>query len=627
MSSVLLGDPQDTISIPGLEFTRWLNVLGEKMLGADAKPDPITDPMSAYRYLRGRRDVIEGASKQRPMMRLFDKNMNPVAQITGERSAAIEELMTDSGQANVVLRYDNWLTDFILNQTKVQEDLHLVVDPIPSQPNWRTRWGGKVTGVNAKRDSSGIHTLELEAISNRNHAKNLLFAANPIFPPEIQLPKMWVLPGNTRTILSISMFINLARIFFPPLAIPTNVFNPVAWINGWGSGLDPLSWPLQVAFVNPITDTSRLSVIASTWTDWHSATEDMLRDAGCILRAYTWLLEDEDSPHTELVDAVKGLGPIEGLINDVTRPHRNCVVFSVEDKSGITGPTGTAADGLLNLIGVTLDDLTTPIIADLDNQYFLNQQSLDGEPVVSADERSLIFEKLLGVAPEIPKTIWYDGQFTGIKESAVKHHKGAVKKIVTGGRSPAIVNQAQTFAIRYALSQLAAVISDQIGQTYQTPGSLGLDNLYQGQLDNTLLAWMAYDDPARALWVGDFAWQEHFERGGGTAYTMSGIVTLRLGAWKTRAWQGFTVKVANGKPHAIDIDVTLGDRAGFELGGIIYVDQITAVKRSWKRDQAVTIDLSIGDDGDKEDPAARGLRALQAVWKTLGMFLGEGTIF
>jgi len=606
MSSLLGGVDTGLVTAP-LEFTRWMNDQFKRVIAEKDKPDP-SDPMSQFRYVKGRRDVIEASARQRPMLRLFDKNMKPVAQIAGERTASVEEMWSDSGQANVVLRYENWLTDFILHQTKIHEDLHLVVDPNPTAPTWRTRWGGKITGINAKRDSSGIHTLELEAISNRQHAKNLLFAANPIFPPEIQLPKMWVLPGNTRTILSASMFINLARLFFPLLSIPTNIFNPFSWINGGITGLDPLSWPLQVAFVNPLLDQSRLSVIGSAWTDWHSAMDDMLKDAGCGFRAYTWLEEDEDSPHTELVDIARGT-VAEEFVDQATRPHRNCIIFAVEDKSGVTGPTGTAVDGVINLIGATLDDMITETLINLDEDQ-------DGET-------DPLFRKLFGVAPEKPKTIWYEGQFSGIIESERRQHKGPVKTIMTGSRSPAIVNQAQTFAIRYALSQLAQTIA-----FYgQAQGTEGLDNLYQGQLDNTLLAWMRFTDPTRALWTGDMAWQEHFEKGGGTAYTLSGIVTLRVGQYKTRAWQGFTVKVINGRPHAVDVDVGLGDRAGFEQHGIIFTDQITAIKRSWSRQDPVTVSLAIGDDNDKEDPAARGLRALQAVWTTLSHFLGEGTIF
>jgi hypothetical protein len=117
-------------------------------------------------------------------------------------------------------------------------------------------------------------------VSNREHLVHLLAGANPIFPPEVQLPKMWVLPWNCRTALSITMFINLARQFFPFLSIPTNIFNPGGWIGTGLQGIDPLSWPIQVQFVNPIFDQSRFIIYTSRWTDMHTTTAPHLEDAG-----------------------------------------------------------------------------------------------------------------------------------------------------------------------------------------------------------------------------------------------------------------------------------------------------------------------------------------------------------
>lgn len=593
-------------------------------LGQMGVPDPRNDPVGAFRYAKARREVNERACQQRPMMRLYDGSMNYITHLTGEMSASTEELAFDTGKATAAIRFKNRVGDLLLNQTKIHEDLHLVVDPIPTQRTWRTRWGGKITGIVGRKDSSGIHTIELEAVSNREHAKHLLFGANPVFPPEVQLPKMWVLPGNTRTILAISMFINLARLFFPPLSIPTNVFNPGGWINPLGPdallNLDPLAWPLQVCFVNPAFDQSRTTALGATWTDWHSTMDPLLQDAGVIFRAHTWLTEDEDTCHTELLDAAKLLGPLSEPLEQAVRPRRNCVAFGLYDESGRDGPTGTAFDGIVNAAAVTVGDLLSPILVNVETG-----ETYQGRDIVEAtgEERSTIVERLLGVAKKPPRAIWWEGQFNGIIESERRLHKGPVKTIMTGGRSPSIVNQAQTFAIRYALSQLAQAIA----VFGQMPMTEGLDNLYQGQLDNVLFAWQRFTDPMRALFTGDCAWQEHFERGGGVAYVLSSVLTLRVGHYRTRAWQGFTCKVVNGRPHLVDVDVRLGERAGFEQDHIIFVDQITAIKRHWDRDTPVTIDLAIGDDRDKEDPAARGIRMLQAMWAVLGQFLGEGTLF
>ena len=154
----------------------------DRVIGKNGMPLP-DNPIEQYRYLDGRRRVISGSTRQRPLLRLWDKNMRFIGQIAQERSVRIEELMADSGGGSCVIRRDNWLSNFILYDRRVEEDLHFTLDSVPTQRTWRTRWGGKVIGVNAKRDSGGLHTVELELVSNREHAKHILVGANPIFPP------------------------------------------------------------------------------------------------------------------------------------------------------------------------------------------------------------------------------------------------------------------------------------------------------------------------------------------------------------------------------------------------------------------------------------------------------------
>jgi hypothetical protein len=75
------------------------------------------------------------------------------------------------------------------------------------------------------------------------------------------------------------------------------------------------------------------------------------------------------------------------------------------------------------------------------------------------------------------------------------------------------------------------------------------------------------------------------------------------------------------------IDFALGDRVGFEQDGIIFVDQMTAVKWQYDRQAAQFLIVSVGDDRDKHDPIAAGMKALQGVYALVGAFLGEGTLF
>lgn len=620
-------------------------------IGKHGCPDPKVDPMACYRYLDGMREIIKQAANQEPLIRLADKDLNVVTDLTGEMSASVEELMADSGQATVTILYDHWIEDYVINGVTITEDLHLLIDPIPTQQDWRVRWGGKIKEISLVNNEDGTSTITFLALSHREHMKHLLFGAAPWFPPEFQLPRMWILPGPLRSVFFITGMINLARLYMPGLNIITNLFDPGAWLyyldpNNWAN-FNPLNWPVQIAFVDPLTDTSMWTVLAATWTDWHSTMADLLSNAGCIVRAYTWLTTDADSPHTALSDlletgsvdqlaAVTGLTvkqlyeQAQGNMSNLARPGRNCVILDCQDKSGRVGPTGTALDGLLELIGITLDDMITDVV--LDQQ---SMQVLDGETVIDETQINMFFTSLLGVEIPVPHVIWREGQFTGMVHREVNLHKGAPVTMMVGGRSPTIINELQTFGIKYALSELSMVPTLNAGQlacgpgtmNAQIPGTPGLQDLYQGQLDNVLLAWERYTSPVRELHAGELAYQEYIERGTSSAYTLAAWLSLAESNWKTRPFYGFQSKALNGRPWCYGIDFALGDRVGFEMDGIIFVDQLAAVKWQYDRQSPNFLIISVGDDRDKHDPIAASARALQGVYALVGSFLGEGTLF
>lgn len=581
--------------------------------GIDGKPDVKADPMDAYRYIVRRRNVIIRSFKQRPLIRVWDKNMRYIGRITAEKSVEWEDMMYSAGTARLVILRNNWLMDFLIQDVRADEDLHITIDPRRTKRHWSERWGGKVTAAHIKRTAEGIHEVELECISNYEHWRHIYFAANPILPPEVQFPKIFIFPMNIRTATTYTATLNLARQYVPFLSIPTNLLNPGHWLvpivdpalptaqrpRTMGN-LNPLDWPVQMAFVNALIDQSRFSFVVSRWTAAETACDPLLKDAGCFMKPITWLEEDDTSPHTELAELVG---------ERLARPTRNCVVFQCVNKSRVTGPTGTLFDGILNLVAATADDSITELIFPVDSD-------LDGvtDP---------LFRKWLGVAPAKPKVVFRDGEYSGIIESDRIQFKAKARTVFTGGKSPQWVNQAQTFAIRYALSQLAQVINYALG-AYQQPGTEGLDNLYQGQLDDVLLAFQKYTDPRRVFAMGSHAFLEHAEQGSGTAYTVSGAVTLRQGIWKTRPHTASKVSIVNGYPWIFYEDFELGDAIGFEIAGVIFTDQVNSVRHSYSNEEALKVDLSIGTDADEEDPFARSLRAAQAIWGVVGMILGDG---
>lgn len=634
---------ENLINVP-LEFTRHMaQQFQDLVIGAFEKPLPATDPIAAYRYNESRARVLQDGFRQRPLLRMQDKNLEQLVQIGGERSCRFEEIATDTGEAGVVIRGGDELGDFVRNAVRLEEDLHLSIDINPLRLSHLTRWGGKITTINVKRDSSGIHTVELIASANREHLKHVLVGSLPFFPPEVQPLSMWLLPANCRTACATTLFINLLRQFMPGLSTLTNIANPFQWINPVGPdallNFNPLQWPIQVQFVNPLLDQSRTTVFTGAWNDFHTASLDVMRDAGVCARAYTCFPDDVDNPQPELaamlpktrlkdipivgslVDAVTafldrtGLAelPDNATVADLARPQRPCVMIAFEDHSGYSGPTGTAFDGVINLFASTLDDLITTTVFPVDADD-------DGEV-------DPVFRKILGVAPPPPWAIYRDGQHSGIIESNYTQHKGPVKTVMTGGKSPKLVNDLQTFGIKFGLSQLQTVITGgQFAQSGAAPIGSGLEEVYQGQLDNKLLAWQRYTDPKRALITGDAGYLESFGRSG-SAYTISAILSLRQENWKRRAFRSFKTSIRQSAPYILYYDILLDDRVGFEQDGIIYVDQAHAIKYEYDRSKPITFTVSVGDDSKDQDPFSQGIKALQGLGAVLAAVVGGDTIF
>src|SRR6478752_8981723 len=97
------------------------------VIGLGGRPDAHKDPMQAYRYIVSRRNLIIASHKQRPLIRLWDKNMNFIGRLTGERSAEWQELMHSAGAGKLVISRSNWLADFLIKDVRSDEDLHITI--------------------------------------------------------------------------------------------------------------------------------------------------------------------------------------------------------------------------------------------------------------------------------------------------------------------------------------------------------------------------------------------------------------------------------------------------------------------------------------------------------------------
>lgn len=538
----------------------------------------------------------------KPLIRLWDKDHHLIARIEIPENWDCEEIAHDDGSAHVELvgKDNDWLREIICFGTKPAADLHITIDPDPDKPHdYVNRWGGKVEEILDEEVKGQPTRTLLTCVSNRRHFQHIYIAATPLLPEAVQPIRMFLWGGPCVTACATATMINLARIYtlnaFSP--IPRNIFAPKTWLEN----LSPLNWPVQVMPVNPIFDQSRWVTFGARWKDAKTVMTPCMKDAGVILKAYTWLPGDP-APYTMF-----------GKLADALKPTRACVILSFEDESGVGGPTGTAVDGLLNLFAATADDLITESLFAVDG---------DGD-----GETDPFIRKILGVAPKRPPFVYRDVGYGGAESRTMVIHKSKALRIITGGKSPQWVNQAITFGIKYGLAQLSNVISLGPAGATQAPGSVGLEELYQGQLDDTLLAFMSFMDPIRSRDVGPYGFNEHFEIGSGSAFTINSVQSIREGWWKTRPYTSFKFDVDPYSPFRLGEDIGMGTRCAAERRGVLHTDQIMAIKRQGTRNGSHRPKLSFGDDSREEDPMARGFSAISNVMSFAGMLAGSGDLF
>jgi hypothetical protein len=552
--------------------------------------------------LNDRRHAYQSRRVPQPLIRIWDKEMRAIARVQIPETWSCEEIAHDNGMARIELvgKDNEWIRDLILFKTKPAEDLHITIDPDPAKPHdWRNRWGGKVESIIDVETTGKPTVTTITAVSNRIHLRHIMLAAAPVLPHAVQIPKLFLWGGPCVTTCATATLINLFRIYtlngFWPL--PRNLFDPLAWINN----INPLNWPIQVMPVRPIFDQSRWVTIGSRWQDAETILTPVMKDAGVICRAYTWLPGDP-APYSHV------FGPDLG---ELLKPTRACVILSFEDRSGVTGPTGTAVDGLINLFAATADDIFTETLFAVDG---------DGDGVTDP-----FIRKILAVAPKRPPFVYRDTGYGGTLAKTTAVHKAKAITIITGGRSPGWVNQAISFAIRYGISQLAQTITLP-GTATQIPGSEGLDNLYMEQLSDVFMAFMPFVDPVRSAMVGSYARNEHFEQPGGTAFTMSSVMTARQGWWATRPYSSMKFDIDDSL-YKIGEDIHLGSRVAAERKGVLYTDQIMAIKRTGDRNSSGRPVISFGDDSREEDPVAQGFAAIASVVNFAAAIAGSGSVF
>ena len=163
------------------------------------------------------------------------------------------------------------------------------------------------------------------------------------------------------------------------------------------------------------------------------------------------------------------------------------------------------------------------------------------------------------------------------------------------------------------------------GQEGPAPVGSGLEEVYQGQLDDILFAYEKFTNPSTALWFNDYALLEGFEQGNGYAYVVSAALTIRQGLSKRNPKVSFTMSARDGEPWCWGYDYNIGDRGLFEINSIYYTEQIRGVKWEYDDTKPIELALTIGKNRDR-DPFEAGMKALADGWNAIGSLIGGAAI-
>lgn len=513
--------------------------------------------------LKRKREDREDRLK-RPVICVRDEYWLPVCYLRGELAANFEEILNDTGEGEFTIPASHLLTTWLLDPENRLKDVHITVDTTYK------RWGGKCDYIQRVTKNGELAAVRAHFLHDYNRAKKITCFSNPAFPAEFQFPKAMPWAGPSCTGISTYGITNNARINLGLWEIPANIFDPVQWLPDWNAS----DWWTQFVPINPLTDTSRWTVMSSRFANFHDLVKPTLADASVHLEVTRWF-PCEPWPMPSYVDP----------------PNHSVRLFKPVDKSGFSGPTGTMVDGLLNLVGTVAEDYINELI------------TLMARPDVPEYKLPGWF----GTATKAPFVVFPEGKYSRIASSEMTIHKAMAYAMVTGGKSPQWVNSAAKLAANAALGYLGAAIGN--------PGlALGV---FDFLIEDVILAFHRVANTMLKERIGPDADPEAWVQGPGVGFTLSTLQAIRTGFWDNRGYTSFKAQIEDGAPWRVGKHFDLGDRIAFEIAGQLYVDNVRSLKLAWDRTTAPTWEVSIGDDTAEEEPAARLMRYKEQLFTLL----------
>lgn len=506
-----------------------------------------------------------------PLIRLWDGDWNLRGICKKEMSAEFQFLDNETGIGTLEMPLDYFLSKW-MNDVKARSttNIHITVDKDGA------RWGGRMEELRVIKDEHGKKFIRATFKHDFEELKHILAWSNPFLPTEVQFPKVWALYGRSRWVCKTTLLCNLIRLEASLWMLPDNPLDIGGWFN-----FNQSTWS-QVVKPDLEPDNSVRALIVSRFKTMFDATKDIVDDAQLSWECRRFLPGDEQ--------------PWDGA-----NLRYGCLVWDLIDKSAWN--TGTSFGG--DLFNGLVHELLT-----IGSDGVTQTSEVVADPNVPVQYKTPGFK---GSVPSAPGVIFRESEHTGIQSSEVVWKPATDVGIVAGGSSMPGVNE--------LISATVQMTGDLTAMIPGVPPLGGVaDAILKPLYENVFLAFGKHKNIARAQRLGWSHYHEAWADGADKAYTLSWLLAMRAGMWKTREYLSHTLVVADGAPWRIGQrghgHFFLGDRIGSTIlgqpPGQIWVDRVSELVLSWDRTTTPSWSITVGQREPK-DPIAEAFEKMQAI--------------
>ena len=455
------------------------------------------------------------------------------------------------------------------------------------------RWGGRIDVAHDKMAEDGTQTIECQIVGDLTMLDRITVWPEPFLPIEAQ-PSAAIFIGPAITCLKTMVAENVLRI-----QLGINEFINTAgsldpdWEAWFGTLLTQnslsitdlmqmVTTPICVTFTDPLFDTSPWVAFHGRMDTCWKLMEQQLRDNGLYASLDLWL-PGEPQP--------------QGVLFPLTVPT---LVFNIRDYQGVTGPTQTGFDGLIEeavdieggLLGNTLAPFLNPA-----NEYVPPGSNIEIAPVFGVNF--------------VPAWVVFNADLdaSGLVTYDFAHHHPLCWQIILGGRSPQWLNDILNATLEWLVDMLMMSL-----------GITGISNtILDGILDNTFLAFELFELFNTRVTLGPYGFPEKFFPTQST-YDIDTLFSAINAAWDVRGWPSCQFAFIDGTSYRIGVDLFPAAMASIIRRGVLYSDYLDKITIIDNRTTRKVIG-QVGDGRREEGPMAIFQRKLVGVEEDVNLLM------